>query len=175
MTQFLHHPDGYVVLDFEGGRKTVQLADWTLFEPDYAIPSGALGQVYEPGVTHYLIVPEGSVILNPPEWADGDGYIAKAGRGEYVKPPSPAAIEAARVAEVLRERQDAAGVAARALAGALAPATPATARELALEALGTTLDGSPDAKALIIDLAVLAVCIREALWPNSRPVPPQEE
>ena len=105
MPKFTHHPDGYILMSLEEREQRVSLVAWHGFEPDYSIPAGASGQIYEPGVTHYLIVPGGSVILNPPEWAAGDGYLEKARRGEYSAPPDPAI--AARSAAV-RAREQAA-------------------------------------------------------------------
>lgn len=51
MTTFIHHPDGYIIVDGE----KLPLAFWEIVEPEYALPDGIIGRSYEDGVKHHLI------------------------------------------------------------------------------------------------------------------------
>ncbi len=98
---FIHHPDGYIVINGE----RIDLAVFLRFEPAYRLQDGALGQIYEPGVKHSLIVPGGERPL-PAVWDAGDGYIRRAGvyRREMARRERPAA-RANRVPIIRREVQ----------------------------------------------------------------------
>ena len=96
---FLWHPDGYIRI----GTQQITLERWHELEPESALPSGAVGIVYEPGVLHNNIHQDGFTYPAALPWPDGDRYIQKAVAGVYSVPPDPAI--AARSAAVLAREQ----------------------------------------------------------------------
>lgn len=75
---FVHHPDGYFVINGQVIAGDV----FRRFAPAYRLPAGAIGRIYEPGVRHHLILPNGQ----QPQllaWPEGDIYIASKDR--YVR------------------------------------------------------------------------------------------
>ena len=90
---FLWHPDGYIRINSQ----QITLARWHELEPESALPSGAVGIVYEPGVLHNNIQQGGFTNPAALPWPDGDRYIQKANAGVYSVPPDPAMRHAARL------------------------------------------------------------------------------
>ena len=95
---FLWHPDGYIRI----GTQQIDLPRWHELEPESALPSGAVGIVYEPGVLHNNIHQDGFTYPAALPWPDGDRYIQKATAGVYSVPPDPA-IAARSAAVIARE------------------------------------------------------------------------
>ena len=96
---FLWHPDGYIRINSQ----QIALARWQQLEPESALPTGAVGETYEPGVLHSIIEPNGFTYPAALPWPDGDRYIQKANAGLYSVPPDPAI--AARSAAVIAREQ----------------------------------------------------------------------
>ena len=96
---FLWHPDGYIRINSQ----QITLARWHELEPESALPPGAVGETYEPGVLHSIIEPNGFTYPAALPWPDGDRYIQKATAGLYSVPPDPAI--AARSAAVIAREQ----------------------------------------------------------------------
>ena len=76
---FVHHSDGYIVIE---GSLILPLAFWQIVEPDYTLPTGHIGRIYETGRKHSLIQ-NGNAAATPlnTSWPQGDGYIAR--QAEY--------------------------------------------------------------------------------------------
>ncbi len=102
---FLHHPDGLIVI----GALRYPLPEFLIDEPDYALPDGMLGRVYEPGVQHWLT--DGSMQhAGPLPWPDGDAYLSR--EAEYraafaarTAPPPPSLDEVKAQARRLIDSQ----------------------------------------------------------------------
>lgn len=72
---FIHHPDGYIVID----NSIYPMNFWLTVEPGYALPQGNyVGRIFVPGIKNHLIRSD----RNEHEsidllWQEGSDYIAK--------------------------------------------------------------------------------------------------
>lgn len=79
MSKFMHHPDGYVVVNDGAGKE--YLDDVSNFKLDFNLPNysfnepGFIGRIYEPGVKHALMK-KGGQEPKPMPWALGDNILA---------------------------------------------------------------------------------------------------
>lgn len=72
MGSFVHHPDGYILINGERFEMHVFLA----VEPDYSLPDKATGRNYEQGKYHRLTDGKTSFAGEYP-WIQGDIYISR--------------------------------------------------------------------------------------------------
>lgn len=72
MGTFMHHPDGYFVIDGEKFNEAVFLS----VEPGYTLASPAVGEYYEQGKGHWLTDGEKTLPGEYP-WVQGDIYISR--------------------------------------------------------------------------------------------------
>jgi len=70
MGTFVHHPDGYILINSERFEIEVFLS----VEPGYSLPTGRIGQHYKQGVGHWETDGSASFSAENP-WTQGDIYI----------------------------------------------------------------------------------------------------
>lgn len=75
MSQFFHHPDGWITINNGVDSLMIRLSEFQIYEPGYVLAAPYTWQIYTPGVSHELHTATNQVGGEFP-WTVGDGYIA---------------------------------------------------------------------------------------------------